>query len=107
LSVKSKNKAKLTARQHAQKEDRFKFHRVIKYLRELEEKEANISTLLKEEEEGNVKYADEVDMETLLEFMEFTIKNKGASLIICVVMALFLFGVYKSFETDQKPYRNI
>ena len=34
-----KNKNRLTPRQHAQKSDRFKFHRVIKVLREIEEKE--------------------------------------------------------------------
>ena len=40
----------MTPRQHAQRADRFKFHRVIKLLREIEEKEINVTTLLNEDE---------------------------------------------------------
>ena len=38
LNVFTKNKQGLTARQYAQKVDRFKFHRVVKLLREMESK---------------------------------------------------------------------
>jgi hypothetical protein len=50
LSPVMKNNQKLTPRQYAQRADRFKFHRVIKYLRELEEKQANIEGLMKEQD---------------------------------------------------------
>ena len=50
MSVLTKNKQRLTPRQHAQRADRFKFHRVIKYLRELEEKEMSISEILDEDD---------------------------------------------------------
>ena len=50
MSVQKKNKQRLTPRQHAQRADRFKFHRVIKLLREIEEKEINVTTLLNEDE---------------------------------------------------------
>ena len=40
MSVLVKNKDKHTPRQHAQRTDRFKFHRIIKVLRELEIRES-------------------------------------------------------------------
>ena len=45
MSVRVKNKERLTPRMKAQKIDRFKFHRVIKLLRELEEKEKAIESM--------------------------------------------------------------
>jgi hypothetical protein len=36
MSVFMKNSNRLTPREYAQRSDRFKFHRVIKYIRELE-----------------------------------------------------------------------
>lgn len=49
MSVLVKNKQRLTPRQHAQRVDRFKFHRVIKVLRQMEEKEMNLNTIMNEE----------------------------------------------------------
>jgi hypothetical protein len=51
MSVLMKNTNRLTPRLHAQRADRFKFHRVIKALREIEEKEQNITKLLDEDDE--------------------------------------------------------
>ena len=50
MSVLMKNTNRLTPRQHAQRADRFKFHRVIKALREIEEKEQNITKILDEDD---------------------------------------------------------
>lgn len=54
MSVLVKNKQRLTPRQYAQRTDRFKFHRVIKVLREMEEKEMNLTEMRREEEEKEV-----------------------------------------------------
>ena len=48
----------MTARQYAQKMDRFKFHRVVKLLRELEQKEQN-TAVIKE------KIAEDVNEENI------------------------------------------
>ena len=50
MSVLVKNKQRLTPRQYAQRTDRFKFHRVIKVLREMEEREMNLTSMRLEDE---------------------------------------------------------
>lgn len=52
----------MTPRQHAQRADRFKFHRVIKLLREIEEKEINVTTLLSEDEKIEKETIGVLDM---------------------------------------------
>lgn len=59
MSVLMKNTNRLTPRQHAQRADRFKFHRVIKALREIEEKEQNITKILDEDDAKVVKETEE------------------------------------------------
>ena len=49
MSVNVVNGERLTPRQHAQKQDRFKFHRVIKVLREIELNQNNLKSLLDDE----------------------------------------------------------
>ena len=65
MSVLVKNKQRLTPRQHAQRVDRFKFHRVIKVLRQMEEKEMNLNTIMNEEYEKKEeeKIAEKLEQE--------------------------------------------
>jgi len=70
INVFVKNRQGLTARQYAQKVDRFKFHRVVKLLRDMEQKTIE-SLVIKEEVERHVTEDKETKVEvpplTLLE----------------------------------------
>jgi len=59
MSVLVTNKHRLTPRQYAQRQDRFKFHRVIKILRELELKENSLTQLLLEDDIAEKKQEGE------------------------------------------------
>ena len=69
MSVLMKNTNRLTPRLHAQRADRFKFHRVIKALREIEEKEQNITKLL-DEDDLKVKEETESKMRSEITTLE-------------------------------------
>ena len=87
MSVFVKNKNRLTPRQHAQRNDRFKFHRVIKLLRDLEEKESNINTILDEDDRKQEK-----DQKNAMKsWDDFLLENSQASVGIAILLGFFLF----------------
>lgn len=57
INVFVKNRQGLSAREYAQKVDRFKFHRVVKLLREMEQKTLN-SLVVKEEVQKSIEKND-------------------------------------------------
>ena len=91
MSVLVKNKQRLTPRQYAQRIDRFKFHRVIKYLRELEEKEEAINTLLDEDAAGDSssKNPGVKSLGTLIK------ERKEFSLAMAALLGVLLFIIDK------------
>ena len=94
MSVQKKNKQRLTPRQHAQRADRFKFHRVIKLLREIEEKESNLTTLLNEDEQ--------IEKEQI-SFPELMTKNKELSFAIAILVGIICFLLEKFILTEKSP----
>ena len=87
----------MTPRQHAQRLDRFKFHRVIKYLREIEEKELNISRMLDEDEtssknnQKNFVGGQENGVDNQFDLKELIVKNRGISFGISIILGIILF----------------
>jgi hypothetical protein len=87
----------MTPRQHAQRLDRFKFHRVIKYLREIEEKELNINRMLDEDETSNNQKnltnnsGQENVFAKQFDFREYIVENKGTSFGISIILGIILF----------------
>ena len=84
----------MTPRQHAQRQDRFKFHRVIKYLRELEEKELNINQIMDEDEKNEGKNEKEGTSGTV-GLKEIIVGNRQLSFGIAVVFGFILFVIDK------------
>ena len=80
-----KNTNRLTPRLHAQRADRFKFHRVIKALREIEEKEQNITKLL-DEDDLKVKEETEEDRQERIRKEEDSQKIDLEKIILDAIM---------------------
>ena len=89
MSVMVTNKHRLTPRMHAQRADRFKYHRVIKVLRELELREQNINTLLEEDSQKPEQPAESGNAAPL-PFGKTLMDNAVLSFVIAAVVGLSL-----------------
>lgn len=104
-----KNTNRLTPRLHAQRADRFKFHRVIKALREIEEKEQNITKLLDEddlkvkeetEEDRQERIRKEedsqkIDLEKII--LDAIMNSKVISMILAILVGLWMYALEVSW----------
>lgn len=103
-----KNRQGLTAREYAQKVDRFKFHRVVKLLRQIEQKALD-TNLVREEMEKTAtaikeKHEDKLKTEAAepASFLEKLAQDKALSISVAALLGILLFLVEKFFFNGQQ-----
>ncbi len=89
----------MSAREYAQKVDRFKFHRVVKLLRQMEQKALDQLTLDEEVEKQDTLKQDLKEEEDA-SFVEQLSENKVLSVILAAILGILLFFIEMVLSSD-------
>lgn len=101
MSIFTKNRQGLTARQYAQKLDRFKFHRVVKLLRELEQREQNTAVIKEKIAEDVIEENIERQQGLAFALVQNRPLSFALSLLIGLVFFIFDVMVYRRNESSS------